>query len=172
MIIDGQVYVDGGLLEWDACATALRLGAQKIYLFGCGSIGEVSPRMTGPHAALEAVRRKGSNGKLSSLDGVDEAELASTVGANLLEVLERSWDVVSQYQFRRAVEDLHAGGADVVSIEPKLPLLARALDFNRSAVMIASGRAAAEAALLLRDALARPVHAQGKAPLSSASLVS
>jgi predicted acylesterase/phospholipase RssA len=149
MVIDGHVYVDGGLLEWDACAAALRLGAQKIYLFGCGSIGEISPNMTGPNRAVEAERRRGSNGRHALAESVKaaEMEIAPTVGANLLEVLQRSWDVVSQYQFRRAVEDLTAGGANVVSIEPRLPLLARALDFNRSAVMIAAGRAAAEVAM-------------------------
>jgi predicted acylesterase/phospholipase RssA len=149
MVIEGQVYVDGGLLEWDACAAALRLGAQKIYLFGCGSAGELSPRMTGPRAAA-AARRSASNGKTPLLPaGLDGLELGPTVGANLLEVLERSWDVVSQYQFRRAVEELRAGGASVVSIEPMLPLPARPLDFSRGAVMIAAGRVAAEAALKL-----------------------
>ncbi len=147
MVIDGQVYVDGGLLEWDACAAALRLGAQRIYLFGCGSIGEVSPSMTGSHKAAEAARRRGLNGKHSLSEAIEAMEIAPTVGANLLEVLQRSWDVVSHYQFRRAVEELTASGAAVVSIEPRLPLLARALDFNRSTIMIAAGRAAAEAAL-------------------------
>ncbi len=147
MVVDGQVYVDGGLLEWDACAQALRLGAQKIYLFGCGSIGELSPRLSRPRAAAEAMRRKASNGKLTAPAASDGLGLGPTVGANLLEVLERSWDVVSQYQFRRAVEGLRASGAKVISIEPKLPLLSRPLDFNRSEVIIAAGRAAAEIAL-------------------------
>jgi predicted acylesterase/phospholipase RssA len=147
MVIDGQVYVDGGLLEWDACAAALRLGAQKIYLIGCGAVGELSPKMSGPSAAVEAVKRKMSNGKTPVSAASGEPNLARTVGANLLEVLERSWDVVSRYQFRRAVEELRAGGAHVISIEPLLPLLSRALDFNRSGVMIAAGRAAAEVAL-------------------------
>jgi predicted acylesterase/phospholipase RssA len=147
MVIDEQVYVDGGLLEWDACATALRLGAQKIYLIGCGAVGELSPKMSGPPAAVDAARRKAANGKLPLPVNPGDPDLAHMVGANLLEVLERSWDVVSRYQFRRAVEELRAGGAHVVSIEPLLPLLSRALDFNRSGVMIAAGRAAAEIAL-------------------------
>lgn len=151
MIVDGQVYVDGGLLEWDACAAALRLGAQKIYLFGCGVVDELSPRMTGPRAAAEASRRRMSNGKTPSPIAPDGPELGPTVGANLLEVLERSWDVVSRYQFRRAVEELRAGGADVVSIEPMLPLLSRPLDFSHSEIIIAAGRAAAEAALHLAE---------------------
>ncbi len=153
MVIDGQVYVDGGLLEWDACAAALRLGAQKIYLIGCGAVGEISPKMSGPYGAAESARRRtitrrrATNGKTPLTAASGEPDLAQTVGANLLEVLERSWDVVSRYQFQRAVETLHASGAHVVSIEPLLPLFSRALDFNRSVVMIASGRAAAEIAL-------------------------
>lgn len=153
MVLDGQIYVDGGLLEWDACAQALRLGAQKIYLFGCGSIGELSPRLSRPRATLETAWRRASNGKTPPPAALDGLELGPTVGANLLEVLERSWDVVSQYQFRRAVEELRAGGASVVSIEPMLPLLARPLDFSRSEAMIAAGRAAAEAALRLEALL-------------------
>jgi hypothetical protein len=155
----------------------LRLGAQKIYLLGCGSIGEVSPNMTGPNKAVEAARRRGSNGRRVVSEAVEaiEMERAPTVGANLLEILQRSWDVVSQYQFRRAVEELTASGAYVVSIEPKLPLLARAMDFNRSAVMIAAGRAAAEAALQ-RNAQEPSADTQknprGKSLLSKASLAS
>jgi predicted acylesterase/phospholipase RssA len=147
MVLSGQVYVDGGLLEWDACAQALRLGAQKIYLFGCGSIGELSPRLAHLRVSIEGVRRRGSNGKAPQPAALDGLEWGPTVGANLLEVLERSWDVVSQYQFRRAVEELRAGGADVVSIEPVLPALSRPLDFSRSEALIAAGRAAAEAGL-------------------------
>jgi predicted acylesterase/phospholipase RssA len=147
VVLDGQVYVDGGLLEWDACAAALRLGAQKIYLFGCGSIGELSPRLSHPRVTIEGFRRKASNGKTAPSAASDGLELGPTVGANLLEVLERSWDVVSQYQFGRAVEELRSGGAAVISIEPVLPALARPLDFTRSDLMVAAGRAAAEAAL-------------------------
>lgn len=150
LVLDGQVYVDGGLLEWDACAQALRLGAQRIYLFGCGSIGELSPRLSRPRAAVEAARRRAANGKTPTPPAaLDALGLGPMVGANLLEVLERSWDVVSQYQFRRAVEGLRAGGAHVISVEPMLPLLSRPLDFSRSEVMIAAGRAAAEMALRL-----------------------
>jgi predicted acylesterase/phospholipase RssA len=173
MVVDGQVYVDGGLLEWDACAAALRLGAQKIYLFGCGSVDGISPRMTGPREAAGVSRRRMSNGKTPSPVAADGPELGPTVGANLLEVLERSWDVVSRYQFRRAVEGLRAGGADVVSIEPMLPLLSRPLDFSHSEVIIAAGRAAAEAALNLAEsaALAQADGAAGDNPsLSSVKL--
>ena len=170
MVIDGQVYVDGGLLEWDACAAALRLGAQKIYLIGCGSIGELSPKMTGPRGVVEDSRRKAPNGKTPLPAAEGEPEMAATVGANMLEVLERSWDVVSRYQFQRAVEELRAGGAHVVSVEPLLPLLSRPLDFNRSAVMIAAGRVAAEAALS-RGAPALPAavdqHASNTSVLAS-----
>ncbi|HLV98955.1 MAG TPA: patatin-like phospholipase family protein [Ktedonobacterales bacterium] len=169
MVIEGQVYVDGGLLEWDACAAALRLGAQKIYLIGCGAVGELSPKMSGPPGAAEAARRKLSNGRAALAASSGEPDLARTVGANLLEVLERSWDVVSRYQFRRAVEELRAGGAHVVSIEPLLPLLSRALDFNRSGVMIASGRAAAEIAL---KASAEEDAASNSVPLAPHSLAS
>jgi predicted acylesterase/phospholipase RssA len=149
VILDEQVYVDGGLLEWDACAEALRLGVQRIYLFGCGSIGELSPRLTLPNGATggamsKAFNWKGRNGKESPI-----AEEEQNLAANLLDVLERSWDVVSHYQFHRAVEGLRAGGARVVSIDPQLPQLSRALDFSRSEALIAAGRAAAEAALAL-----------------------
>jgi predicted acylesterase/phospholipase RssA len=147
VVLEKQIYVDGGLLEWDACAAALRLGAQKIYLFGCGAIGELSPRMTGPRLVVAAARRKVSNGRIPLPPLFHGLDMRATVGANLLEVLERSWEVVNQYQFQRAVETLRADGANVTAIEPMLPLLARGLDFSRSAVMIAAGRAAAEAAL-------------------------
>jgi predicted acylesterase/phospholipase RssA len=174
MVIEDQIYVDGGLLEWDACAAALRLGAQKIYLIGCGSIGELSPKMTGPRGNGEDSRRKASNGRTPA-PAEGEPTLAPTVGANMLEVLERSWDVVSRYQFARAIEALRASGASVVSIEPMLPLLSRPLDFNRSAVMIAAGRVAAEAALSLgTPALPAAVDQRGNSPtvFSSTSLAS
>jgi predicted acylesterase/phospholipase RssA len=154
VILDKQVYVDGGLLEWDACAEALRLGAQCIYLFGCGSIGELSPRLTLPkraarNAAGKAPNWKGRSGK-EQPDGEEEQDLEKqNLAANLLDVLERSWDVVSHYQFHRAVQDLRAGGARVVSIDPHLPQSSRALDFNHSEALITAGRAAAEAALAL-----------------------
>jgi predicted acylesterase/phospholipase RssA len=175
MVLDGQIYVDGGLLEWDACAEALRLGAQKIYLFGCGSIGELSPRLSRPRAAAESARHKAANGKRPSPAGLDGLELGPTIGANLLEVLERSWDVISQYQFLRAVEGLRAGGADVVSIEPILPLFSRPLDFSRSEAMIAAGRAAAEAALnpgAPASLAGTDAAASGESAPSSASLAS
>jgi len=149
VVLDGQVYVDGGLLEWDACAQALRLGARKIYLFGCGSIEELSPRLSLPHVAVAPAKNGASNGKQRLAAVLQSPDLGPTVGANLLEVLERSWDVISQYQFRRAVEGLRASSASVISIEPMLPLQSRPLDFSRSEGMIAAGRAAAEATLHL-----------------------
>jgi predicted acylesterase/phospholipase RssA len=145
--LDGQVYVDGGLLEWGACAEALRLGARRIYLFGCGAVGELPSRLILSHEMIAGEEVAPSNGKTRLFTLQKRLTLEQTVGANLLEVLERSWDVVSQYQFQRAVEGLRAGGASVISIEPLLPPLSRPLDFSRSESVIAAGRAAAEAAL-------------------------
>ena len=147
VVLDGQVYVDGGLLEWDACAEALRLGAQRIYLFGCGSISELSPRLALSRGAVRHAARRALNGKGRDEHEPPDEELEQGIAANLLEVLERSWDVISHYQFRRAVEGLRAGDASVVSIDPLLPPHSRALDFSRSAALVAAGRAAAEAAL-------------------------
>ncbi len=151
VVLDGQVYVDGGLLEWDACAQALRLGARKIYLFGTGSIEELSPRLSLPLVAAAPAKNGAHNGKKRLAADLEPLEVAPTIGANMLEVLERSWDVISQYQFRRAVEGLRASSTSVISIEPVLPLLSRPLDFSRSEGMIAAGRAAAEAALHLAE---------------------
>lgn len=144
VVLDGQVYVDGGLLEWDACAEALRLGAQTIYLFACGAIGKLSPRLIPPEA-LESQNGKAPNGRSPIAPLLRQSEGA--LGASLLDVLERSWDVVSQYQFRRAVEGLRESGARVISIEPSLPSVSRPLDFSRSQAIIAAGRASAEAVL-------------------------
>jgi hypothetical protein len=62
-------------------------------------------------------------------------------------VLERSWDVITRYQFRRSAEGLRSSGVKVISIDPQLPAHSRPLDFNRGPAMIAAGRAAAEAVL-------------------------
>lgn len=145
VVLDGQVYADGGLLEWDACAEALRLGAQKIYLFACGSIGELSPRLSLPPEALENGNGKATNGRRQITAFLAQQRSEPAIGATLLDVLERSWDVVSRFQFQRAVEGLRAGGADVISIEPLLPLLAHPLDFSHCQMMVDAGRASAEA---------------------------
>lgn len=145
VVLDGQVYVDGGLLEWDACAEALRLGAQTVYLFACGAIGELSPRLSSSLEGLENGNGKAANGRKPISAFLAQQKSAPVIGATLLDVLERSWDVVSQYQFQRAVEGLRAGGAEVISIEPLLPLLARPLDFSRCQMMVDAGRASAEA---------------------------
>jgi len=145
VVLDGQVYADGGLLEWDACAEALRLGAQKIYLFACGAIGELSPRLSLPPEALENGTGKVSNGRRQITAFLAQQRNAPAIGATLLDVLERSWDVVSRFQFQRAVEGLRAGGAEVISIEPLLPMLAHPLDFSHCQMMVDAGRASAEA---------------------------
>lgn len=147
VVLDGQVYVDGGLLEWDACAEALRLGAQTIYLFACGAIGELSPRLSLPPEALENGNGKAVNGLKPITAFLAQQRSAPALGATLLDVLERSWDVVSRFQFQRAVEGLRAGGAEVISIEPLLPLQARPLDFSHCQMMVEAGRASAEAVL-------------------------
>ena len=151
VVLDGQVYVDGGLLEWDACAEALRLGARTVYLFACGAIGELSPRLM-PQEALEQHNGKAPNGRRTIAPLFRPPE--DTLGASMLDVLERSWDVVSQYQLRRAVEGLRSGGARVIPIEPSLPLHSRALDFSQSHAAIAAGRASAEAVLQVAPSLA------------------
>lgn len=145
VVLDGQVYADGGLLEWDACAEALRLGAQKIYLFACGSIGELSPRLSLPPEALENGNGKSTNGRRQITAFLAQQRSAPAIGATLLDVLERSWDVVSRFQFQRAVEGLRSSGAEVISIEPLLPLLAHPLDFSHCQMMVDAGRASAEA---------------------------
>jgi predicted acylesterase/phospholipase RssA len=145
VVLDGQVYADGGLLEWDACAEALRLGAQKIYLFACGAIGELSPRLSLPPEALENGNGKAPGGRKQITAFLVQQRSEPAIGATLLDVLERSWDVVSRFQFQRAVEGLRASGAEVISIEPLLPLLAHPLDFSRCQMMVDAGRASAEA---------------------------
>ncbi len=161
VVLDGQVYVDGGLLEWDACAEALRLGARTIYLFGCGSVGELSPQLALSSAANGHRGRKALNGKGSAIAPLEPDP--PVLGASLLDVLERSWDVVSQYQFRRAVEGLRLGGARVISFEPRLPPLSRPLDFNRSQAMIGAGRATAEE--VLQRARSEPISESDQATL-------
>ena len=147
VVLDGQMYVDGGLLEWGACAEALRLGAQTVYLFACGAIGELSPRLSLPPEALEIGNGKAASGRKQITAFLTQQKSEPAIGATLLDMLERSWDVVSRYQFQRAVEGLHAGGAEVISIEPLLPLLARPLDFSHCQMMVDAGRASAEAVL-------------------------
>lgn len=147
VVKDGQVYVDGGLQEWEASATALKLSAHRIYLFGCGAIAELSPRLIPSDLnGLAEEHPSQPERDWRSLLPRRQQEV-SMLGANLLDVLERSWDVTTRYQFHRAVESLRASGADVISIDPELPPLSRPLDFNRGAALVAAGRAAAEAVL-------------------------
>jgi NTE family protein len=147
VVKDGQVYVDGGLQEWEASATALKLGAQRVYLFGCGAIAELSPRLIPTDSGALAEEHPGQPERDWRVLLHRRQQEASMLGANLLDVLERSWDVITRYQFRRSVESLRASGVKVISIDPELPPLSRPLDFNRGAAMIAAGRAAAETAL-------------------------
>lgn len=154
VVLDGQVYVDGGLLEWETCLAALRLGAGSIYVFGCGSLGERSLSLalaqngkghpTGTIGNGKA--RKGNEQPAEPRRSGVEQNLATS----LLEVLERSWDVVSRYQFQRVVEGVRAGGARIIPIDPQLPPGSRALDFSQSEALIAAGRAAALATLAHR----------------------
>ncbi len=148
VVKDGQVYVDGGLEEWEASATALKLGAKHVYLFGCGSIAELSPRLVPTASGILVEEHPSQPGRdwRSLLTRRQQAD--AMLGANLLDVLERSWDVITRYQFRRSAESLRTSGVTVISIDPQLPPLSRPLDFNRGAAMIAAGRAAAEAVLL------------------------
>lgn len=147
VVKDGQVYVDGGLEEWEASATALKLGARQVYLFGCGSIAELSPRLipTASGAFVEEHPSQPTRDWRSLLTKRQQAD--AMLGANLLDVLERSWDVITRYQFRHSAESLRSSGVKVISIDPQLPALSRPLDFNRGTAMIAAGRAAAEAVL-------------------------
>jgi predicted acylesterase/phospholipase RssA len=147
VVKDGQVYVDGGLQEWEACATALKMGAHTIYLFGCGSIAELSPRLS-PSTPLPLVDEAQAQPERDWRSLLPRRhQQAPALGANLLDVLERSWDVITRYHFYHSVEELRAGGVHVISIDPELPPLSRPLDFNRGPAMITAGRAAAEAAL-------------------------
>jgi NTE family protein len=147
VVKDGQVYVDGGLEEWEASATALKLGAQCVYLFGCGSIAELSPRLIPTDSEALAEEHPSQAGRDWRSLFPRRQQDASMLGANLLDILERSWDVITRYQFRRSAEGLRTSGVKVISIDPQLPPLSRPLDFNRGAAMIAAGRAAAEAVL-------------------------
>jgi predicted acylesterase/phospholipase RssA len=145
--IDGQLYVDGGLLEWEAAASALRQRVQTVYLFGCGALGALAPLCSLPQEALEQGNGQRSGGGQQITAWPSGPPGGSGPRPPMLEVLERCWEVVSRYQFHKAAEGLRAAGVEVISFEPLLPAPAHLLDFSRGQLLVDAGRASAEAVL-------------------------
>ncbi len=72
-------------------------------------------------------------------------------------LLERSWDVASQYSMRYYIQSSQAVGAEVIAIQPEITATSM-LDFNKSDVLVQAGRATAKQVLAAhrahqRDAL-------------------
>jgi NTE family protein len=153
--INGNVYVDGGALDNSSLDLALALGARRVFVLNVGydTSVEEATHWAGEPPLGDGRVRSGPH--------------------PLAGVLERTTQVMTNYQLSQAVRDLPPG-IEFHLIRPVDPSTGGTLDFNKATEWIEQGYAAAraylEAALPLPEDAPAPDAMPEPAPLGAAAI--
>ncbi|HEV2236206.1 MAG TPA: patatin-like phospholipase family protein [Ktedonobacterales bacterium] len=148
--IGDSVYVDGGALDNSSLDLALGLGARRVFVLNVGydTSDEAAAHWAGEPPLGDGRVRTGPH--------------------PLAGVLERTTQVMTNYQLSRAVRDLPPG-IEFHLIRPADPTSGGTLDFNKASEWIEQGYDAARA--YLDAALPLPVAAPRTIPLAPAAAI-